>query len=70
VICRLLENLYVPGEVNVAGPIKVTGTNPRLFVSYQLSVPGKDAVKGAEVEKTLPTVRARAPEPTKPARKR
>jgi len=69
-ICRLLENLFVPGEVNVAGPIKVTGTNPRLFVSYQLSVPGHDAVKGAEVEKVLPTVRGRAPEPTKPSKRR
>jgi len=61
-ICRLYENLYAAGESNVAGPVRIAGAHPRLFVSYQLSNGGA-AVKGPEVEKLLNVVQDQARSP-------
>jgi hypothetical protein len=51
-VCRLYENLFAAGESNVAGPIRVTGAHPRLFVTYQLETGGRP-IKEAEIEKGL-----------------
>jgi hypothetical protein len=63
-VCRLYENLFAAGESNVAGPIRVAGAHPRLYVTYQISNGGQP-VKGAEIEKTLATA---APPGTKKRR--
>jgi hypothetical protein len=64
-VCRLYENLYAAGESNVAGPVRVAGAHPRLFVSYRLSNGGAP-VNGPEIEKILNV----APPEVKPAPKR
>lgn len=53
VACRLFENFWAPEEANVAGPIRVTGSKPRVFVSYKISLNDGRTVDGDEVEVPL-----------------
>jgi hypothetical protein len=63
-VCRLYENLFAAGESNVAGPIRVAGAHPRLFVTYQLET-GGHPIKGVEIEKALSAAAPRASAKTK-----
>ena len=65
-VCRLFENIFVPGESNEAGPIRVSGARPRVFVSYHLVQTDGRTVEVPEVEIPLA---APVPEPATPARK-
>jgi hypothetical protein len=65
-VCRLFENIFVPGESNDAGPIRVAGARPRVFVSYHLVQTDGRTVEAPEVEIPLSGV---SPEPATPARK-
>ncbi|MGA7992644.1 MAG: hypothetical protein WCC53_14490, partial [Thermoanaerobaculia bacterium] len=69
VVCRLFENIFAPGEVNVSGPIRIAGTKPRVYASWHLTMPDGKVNNGAEVEipvSVAPPKRA----PSKPARRR
>ena len=69
IVCKLFENIFVPGESNDAGPIRVAGGRPRVFVSYHLVQTDGRTVETPEAE--LPLVEAPAAAPSagkKPAR--
>ena len=69
VACRLFENFWAPEESNVAGPIRVTGTKPRVFVSYRMSLNDGRTLDGDEVEVQLKSAPAEAkPEKSKKRR--
>lgn len=61
VVCRLFENFFAPEEVNQAGPIRISGTRPKVFVSYRLTRPDGKTIDGPEVEVVL---KEQAPSPT------
>lgn len=64
-VCRLFENIFVPGEVVTSGPIRIAGAHPRVFVSWHLTMPDAKVNNGVEFEaNVLP-----AP-PAKPAPKK
>jgi hypothetical protein len=48
--CRLFENFFAPEESNEVGPIRVGGSRPRAFVSYQLTLPDGRTINGPEAE--------------------
>jgi len=65
VVARLFENLFAPGETRRAGPIRVAGARPKVFLSWHLTGPDGKIADGPEVE--VP-VDAPKPEPRgKPA---
>ncbi|HEX7579361.1 MAG TPA: hypothetical protein VF580_05130 [Thermoanaerobaculia bacterium] len=65
-VCKLFENIFVPGESNDAGPIRVAGTHPRVFVGYHLVQTDGRTMEAPEVEIPLS---APLPETPPPARK-
>lgn len=69
VVCRLFENIFAPGEVDVSGPIRVVGAHPHVFASWHLTLPDGKVVDGAEVEVQVPTAPVKT-SPSKPARRR
>lgn len=60
--CRLFENFFAPGETNEVGPIRVAGSRPRAFVSYQLTLPDGRTLTGAETEVAISAAPAPTPE--------
>ncbi len=60
--CRLFENFFAPGEANEAGPLRVAGARPRVFVAWQLNLPDGRTISGPEVEVQISTQPA-APTP-------
>ncbi len=60
-VCKLFENIFVPGESNDAGPIRVVGAHPRVFVSYNLVQTDGRTVEAPEVEIPIPQPRVEAP---------
>ncbi len=50
VVCRLFENLFAPGEVDLSGPIRVAGAHPRVYASWHLTAPDGKVSHGPEVE--------------------
>jgi hypothetical protein len=50
VVCRLFENLFAPGEVDVSGPIRIVGAHPHVFASWRLTLPDGKTSEGPEVE--------------------
>jgi hypothetical protein len=64
VVCRLFENMFAPGEVDVSGPIRIAGAHPRVFTSWRLTLPDGKVLSGEEVEAPAPTA------PAHPAPKR
>ncbi len=69
-VCKLFENIFVPGESNDAGPIRVAGTHPRVFVSYHLVLTDGKTVEAPEVEIPLSAPLPEAPPPArKPSRR-
>ncbi|MEO8587542.1 MAG: hypothetical protein ABI584_15355 [Acidobacteriota bacterium] len=73
VVCRLFENIFVPGEANNAGPIRVAGAHPRVFLSWHLTLPDGKVTSGPEIEASLTAPAAAAapsPKPKHRARKR
>lgn len=50
VVCRLFENIFAPGEVDVSGPIRVVGTHPRVFASWRITLPDGKVNNGVEFE--------------------
>jgi hypothetical protein len=69
VVCRLFENMFAPGEVNTSGPIRIAGTQPRVYASWKVTLPDGKVNNGPEVEipvSVAPPKRA----PSKPARRR
>jgi hypothetical protein len=67
VVCRLFENLIGAGEVDVSGPIRISGAHPRLFTSWHVTLPDGKVLTGSEVE--APLTPPQAPKPA-PARRR
>jgi hypothetical protein len=65
-VCKLFENIFVPGESNDAGPIRVAGMHPRVFVGYHLVQTDGRTVEAPEVEIPLSDP---LPEAAPPARK-
>jgi hypothetical protein len=65
-VCKLFENIFVPGESNDAGPIRVSGARPRVFVSYHLVQTDGRTVEVPETELSLAEP---LPEAAAPARK-
>ncbi|MDL2716516.1 MAG: hypothetical protein PT977_02075 [Acidobacteriota bacterium] len=63
VVCRLFENIFVPGEANNAGPIRVAGARPRVFLSWHLTLPDGKVTSGPEIEASLAAPAAAAPSP-------
>ena len=64
VVCRLFENLFAAGEVDVSGPIRVSGARPHVFLSWRLTMPDGKVLAGNETEVALsppPTAPRRAP---------
>jgi hypothetical protein len=59
--CRLFENFFGPEEANEVGPIRVAGSRPRAFVSYQLTLPDGRTLTGPETEVAI------SPPPPPPA---
>ena len=72
VVARLFENIFAPGERNQSGPIRVAGTNPRVFLSWHLTLPDGKVTSGPEIETTLtaPTASTPAPKPKLHRRRR
>lgn len=67
-VCRLFENVFVPGERNVAGPVRIAGPHPQVAVGYKITLPG-----GREIVSEPAPVQVVPPTPTprpKPAKKR
>ena len=64
VVCRLFENIFAPGEVNQSGPIRVAGSEPRVFLSWHLMLPDGKVTSGPEIEATV-TVPTPAAKPAK-----
>ncbi|MHB8797596.1 MAG: hypothetical protein ACYDBY_03935 [Thermoanaerobaculia bacterium] len=52
--CRLFENFFAPEESNELGPIRIAGRSPRMFVTYQLTLPDGRTIDGAEAEVAIP----------------
>ena len=52
--CRLFENFFAPGESNELGPIRIAGRSPRMFVTYQLTLPDGRTIDGPESEVAIP----------------
>ncbi|HMM36130.1 MAG TPA: hypothetical protein PKA62_15535, partial [Thermoanaerobaculia bacterium] len=52
--CRLFENFFAPEESNELGPIRIAGKSPRMFVTYQLTLPDGRTMNGAEAEVAIP----------------
>ena len=48
--CRLFENFFAPEEANEVGPIRIAGSRPRAFVSYQFTLPDGRTLTGPETE--------------------
>jgi len=64
VVARLFENLFVPGETKRAGPIRVSGARPKVYLSWHLTGPDGKIADGPEAEVPVDTPK---PEPrTKP----
>ena len=59
--CRLFENFFASEEANVVGPIRISGGRPRVFVSYQLTLPDGRTITGAETEVSISPPPAPAP---------
>lgn len=53
--CRLFENFFAPEESNELGPIRIAGKSPRMFVTYQLTLPDGRTIDGSETEVAIPT---------------
>ncbi len=49
-IVKLYENFFAPMESNEAGPIRVAGTNPKVFISYQLTQTDGRMAEAKEIE--------------------
>jgi len=60
VVARLFENLFAPGEVKEAGPIRISGAQPKVFLSWRLTAPDGRIADGPETEVALVAPR---PEP-------
>jgi hypothetical protein len=69
VVCRLFENIFVPGETNNSGPIRVAGTHPRIFLSWHLTLPDGKVTTGPEAEASVAAPAAAATSPLKPRRR-
>ena len=69
VVCRLFENIFAPGEVDVSGPIRVVGAHPHVFASWHLTLPDGKVVDGAEVDAQV-NVAPPKTAPSRPARRR
>jgi hypothetical protein len=50
VVCRLFENLFAAGEVDVSGTIRIAGARPRAYASWRLAMPDGKVITGKEVE--------------------
>jgi hypothetical protein len=68
VVCRLYENLFAPGEVDASGPIRISGSNLRAWVSWRLAAPDGKVTTGPEVE--VPLAAPAPPRAAKPGRRR
>ena len=53
VVARLFENIFVPGERSLSGPIRVTGAHPRVFLSWHLTLPDGKVTTGPEIQAAL-----------------
>lgn len=53
VVCRLFENIFAPGETNQSGAIRVDGAQPRVFLSWHLTLPDGKVTSGPEIEAAL-----------------
>lgn len=61
-VCKLYENLFASGEMNDAGPFRVSGARLRVFASWRLVLTDGRAVEGQEVELDVaPPVSPRPP---------
>ncbi len=72
VVCRLFENIFASGEKNQSGPIRLSGTHPRVFLSWHVTLPDGKLVSGPETEATVtvPPPAAPAPKPRPRSRRR
>ncbi len=61
VVCRLFENIWVPGETNHSGTIRVAGPHPRVYLSWHLTQPDGKTTNGTEVEASLAPSASAAP---------
>jgi hypothetical protein len=68
VVCRLFENIFAPGEVDVSGPIRFVGAHPHVFASWHLTLPDGKVNNGAEFEVPMPAEARTAP--SRPSRRR
>jgi len=55
VVARLFENLFAPGETKRAGPIRVSGARPKVYLSWHLTGPDGKIADGPEVEVPVDT---------------
>lgn len=64
-VTHIYENFFAPREASIVGPIRVSGSRPRVFFSYQMTLGDGRAVKGEEIEVALAMPK---PEPAKKAK--
>ena len=67
VVCRLFENLIAAGEVDVSGPIRISGAHPRVYASWKVTMPDGKIISDNEIEVSLTRAgaeRSRASEKT------
>ncbi|HPA50754.1 MAG TPA: hypothetical protein PLP50_04055 [Thermoanaerobaculia bacterium] len=67
--CRLFENFFAPEESNELGPIRIAGKSPRMFVTYQLTLPDGRTIDGAEAEVAIPAPPSPKAAPRTPAKR-
>jgi hypothetical protein len=71
VVCRLFENIFAPGEVDVSGPIRIVGSHPRVYASWHLTLPDGKVNNGVEFEVPVHVAPPKtAPSKPKPSRRR
>jgi hypothetical protein len=66
VVARLFENIFAAGERSQSGPIRVAGTQPRVFLSWHLTLPNGKVANGPEFETTTAPPAAAAKATPKP----
>lgn len=59
VVARLFENLFAPGEVKETDAMRVSGSKPKVFVSWHLTGPDGKIFDGPETEATFAAPSAR-----------
>lgn len=49
-VVKLYENFFAPGEANQTGALRIAGSRPKVFLSYQLTLTDGRTVEGKELE--------------------